>query len=525
MEESLLNSDDAHDQQQFLQAPSFALKRWLRPDLLALFCVFAGFYFFKLSFFSLSIDDEVGALQTTSRVWILTGRWAAYFFNEYLLPQATIPFLPIALFGFFATLSYSVMLSALGVRRLGGVHLLTYPLYVAFPTWTFLAAFAANIASAGVGLLLVTLAVLQFRRGCEAATLRRSARSLLLGALYLAFAFGFYQAFGLAFLVSAIAVVLTMWLATPQRGRFLWRSTVALVVLLIGAVVLYSVVDNGVRVLFHLQDRTYLSKFIDWNTLLQSPLHTTLRVASSMLHVYGGFSDVYGLRAIAFPLLLSGGIGAMLTLPNVQPGRRAVALLLMAMMLGVPFLQHFIAGGDMPLRTLIAVPCVIWFFTLIALTTLPSRPAGVLFFVLLVGLFQILYSSTLIEASNRFARVHDQELSSAIYERIIAANPDFDTAKIYNVDFFGEKQFDTTYPRPVSSTAGFSFFEWGGGDNIRITDYMRLIGYSNLRPVSPEQRRRDRAAFESMPVWPAPDSVRTADGVTLIKLNTHSALP
>jgi Glucosyl transferase GtrII len=508
-----------------LQTSSFALENWLRPELLALFGIFVVFYFFKLSFFSLSIDDELGALQVQSRVWVLTGRWAGYFFDKYLMPQSTVPYLPVFLFGFFATLSYPVLLRALGVRRLGGVHLLTYPLYVAFPIWSFLAAFAANIASAGVGLLCVTLAAAQFRRGCDGTAMHTWSRSVALGALYVAVAMGFYQSFFFMFLASVTAIVLTMWLAAPRDVKFLLKCAAVLTALTVCAVVIYAVVDNALRAWLGLQDRTYLANFLDWRTLVESPLNITLRVATSMVHVYGGFSDVYGLRAVTYPLLIVVAIAAMLTMRAMQLARRIVALLMMAVMLGIPFLQHFLAGGDMPLRTLIAVPCVFWFFTLIALTSLPPRIAMLFFFVVLAALFQTLYSSTLLEAANRFARVHDQELSGAVYDRIAASNPEFNPSETYYVDFFGAKSFDTVYPRPPSSTAGFSFFEWGGGDDARITDYMRLIGFSNLRPATVEQHRHDRPIFESMPVWPAPGSVRTFEGVTLIKLNAQSVIP
>src|SRR5262249_21738892 len=147
----------------------------------------------------------------------------------------------------------------------------------------------------------------------------------------------------------------------------------------------------------------------------------------------------------------------------------------------------------------VAVPAVFWFFALSGLTAKSRSLASVALAACALALFQMVYSNNLLQAANHFARVHDNQLAAAIHARVAEAAPDVDKTHKYTIDVFGAKPFDTIYPRPFSSTAGFSFFEWDGGDMSRIVAYMRLIGYDDLVAATPQQRHDDAAVFAQMP--------------------------
>jgi hypothetical protein len=138
---------------------------------------------------------------------------------------------------------------------------------------------------------------------------------------------------------------------------------------------------------------------------------------------------------------------------------------------------------------------------------------------------QIVYATNLYYAAGYFVRIHDQELAAALYARIAEAVPDFDPQKTYAVDIYGSRQFVTNYPRPPSSTLGFSYFEWGDGTEERMLDYMRLIGYTNLREPPADQRRQHAADFKQMSVWPSRGSVRLVGDTILIKLGANAGAP
>ena len=509
---------------------SLPLQRWLPRELWVLLAIFCLFYFFRLGEFSLSIDDELEALRDFARVWILTGRWAGFVIDQYLLPQSTIPFLPIFLFGFFMCLAYRVLLRALGIMRLEAVHYFAFPFFAALPTWTFLAAFAANIASAGFGYFLVACTVLQFRHCLERLSDRGLPRVLgsrfaLLGGIALAVAVGIYQSFVFGFLALGLALLLRFTLLGPFSWALLFRQLLLLLGILVFAGIVYVAADNALRTIYQLHDRSYLANFMDWRALLQSPIEVTGKVVVNMAAVYGGHPALYGMTAFAFPLLMLCGLYAILATPTHSTSQRVAVIVLTGALLAVPFTQHFLAGGNMPARTLVAVPVVFWMFALTGLTAQRYWLGAATFCAAALAMFQMLYSATLLQAANHFARVHDQQFAAALHTRIVAAQPEFDKTHRFVVDFYGAKRFETSYPRPFSSTAGFSFFEWGDGTDSRILSYMRLIGYDDMLPASAEQRHRDAEQFAQMPAWPAQGAVRVVDGVTLIKLDASSSLP
>lgn len=522
--------DDSTVSTPLLRPTLLPLQRWLRRDLWILLLIFCLFYCFRLGQFSISIDDEFEAAGNYSNVWILTGRWAGFFIDRYLLPQTTIPFLPIFLFGFFMCLAYRLLLRTFDVAKPGPVHYLAFPFFIALPTWTYLTAFAANIASAGIGCLLATVALWRFRQctdvlGGEAVWRVPGSPRAVTAMLSLAVAMGLYQSFLFCFVVPALALLLLASARESFSWSLLWRQLLVMIVIVLGAAIFYLAADSVLRAAYGLNDRAYLGHFIDWHALLQTPWTVIARALGSMGTVYGGSQTVYGISAIAFPLVLLAGLWTITALPDQNPGQRTAQLLLAAAMFAAPFTQHFLSGGGMPARTLVAVPTVFWFYALIGMSARRFWLAATSFVVVLVAMLQILYSSTLLQTANYFARQHDQVLAEAVYERIVAVQPAQDDTRNLVVDFFGAKKFETIYPRPHSLSVGFSFFEWDGGNEGRMLAYLRLLGYTNLRAPSLEQRKQDLAIFKQMPVWPARDSVRVAGEVTLIKLGPTPGYP
>ncbi|MBS0570187.1 MAG: glucosyltransferase domain-containing protein [Proteobacteria bacterium] len=504
------------------------LKRWMPRDFWILLLIFFALYFFRLGQFSISIDDELEAMGNYSNVWILTGRWAGYVIDRYLLARSTIPFLPIFLFGIAMCMAYLQLLRAFGIQRARATDFLAFPFFAALPTWAFLAAFAANIASAGLGYLLAMRALARYRscldRLDEFGVLHALfSPGAVAAMLWLGIAIGIYQAFLFAFVTAALALLI---LASSRKSftlRELQRQLFLLAGIVLGALLLYVAVDVMFRSITGLYSRSYLGSILDWNSLLHSPLGVTSKVLDSMGEAYGGRGSLYGITAFGFPLLIVCGIGTMMMLPALGSMQRAALWILGLAMFTTPFGLHFLAGGAMPARTLVAVPIVFWFCATLGMTTRHFRLAATTFAVVLVAILQIFYSSTLLQASNFFVRVHDQALAQALYARIVEVQPDSADTQALVVDFYGAKSFQTQYPR--SSTSGFSFFEWDGGNEGRILAYMHLIGYTNLVTASTEQRERDLATFAKMATWPAHDSVRVVGQTTLIKLGDTPGYP
>jgi MFS family permease len=503
------------------------LTRLLRVELLVLLLIFAVFHYLKLSTFSIAIDDEYEAFRSNGYNWILTGRWSSYLFLRYLVPQPILPFFPAFLFGIGLVLSYALLLSCFGVRRLAPVHYFAFGIYAGFPTWMFLTSLTTACCWAGAAQLAVVIAVDRYR--CvsfpDKSDLPQKRRTTVLNALLcvgaLAVAMGFYQAYFPSFLVLGMGMLL---LRADAPLKQLVMHMVMLGVLAVLGVLLHAAIDAAFRYAFGLQDLRYIKNFLDLSSLFKTPLTVLRHTAESAGAVYGGHAAVYGSTSVAFPFIILAGATAVALWPTGGTGRWT-RLALVACILGAPFALHIFNGGRMPLRTFVAVPVVFWLFAMLGLTSRVRAVALVALFATGLGLLQMLYSSNLYVAAGYFARIHDQELASAVYARIAESQPEFDSQKTYTVDFFGSRPFATHYPRPYSSTLGFSYFEWDGGNEERILDYMRLIGYTNLQAPSLEQRRQDLAEFARMPTWPARDSVRVVGDVILVKLGSAPGFP
>ncbi len=200
-QESKISSTLSQNRDTSLQTVLEPIGRLLRADVFILLLIFAVFHYFKLSHFLISIDDEFEAFRANGYNWILTGRWAAYLFLKFLIPQPILPFFPTLLFGLGLCLSYPLLLSCFGVRRLGPVHYLAFPLYAGFPTWIYMTSFTTMSVWSGVAQLIVVVALDRYRKiidslGSGSAYDRSTiTANILLSVLALAVALGFYQTF------------------------------------------------------------------------------------------------------------------------------------------------------------------------------------------------------------------------------------------------------------------------------------------------------------------------------------------
>lgn len=505
------------------------LARWLRPELAVLVSIFILFYYFKLANYAALIDDEVAAVRTSPDIWLTQGRWGAYLFEWLVLPNPVIPFLPVFLFGLFIGTAYLFLLSAHDVERPRLLHYATFPLFAAFPTWLFLAAFAANIAAAGLGMLFSCLAALAYRKllGRGQAGLTPD-NWLLVGGMSVSgcVAMGIYQTFLFVIAVAALGVLLT-------HSRRMGASCVAVIVdaallllALIVGILLYKAIDLAFLRLAGVEASGYVGQFFDVGRLLANPAAMLAEAFDALSRTYRGDASYYGVGVIGFPLLmLAGALSIVFARGTITLAQRALGIAIGAILVVAPFVMHLLSGG-MPLRTMVAVPAVVWLFGMLGLTSGRRWIEGMASVALILSLFGILHVSNTIQAADTYARAHDRILAADLYRRIAEANPGFDRGKPHIVDIFGGKEFDSLYPRGWSSTWGYSFFEWDGGNPYhRMLPHMRALGYTNLVLAPPAQREANLAAFNEMPAWPATGAVRVVGGVTLIKLGSAPGYP
>lgn len=493
------------------------------------------FHFSSLAAFSLSPDDEYAAFRTNPDVWITQGRFTDYLVERFLLPQPTVPYLPDAIFCLCVSLSYVLLGRAHALATTWRTYAL-FPLFCAFPTWAFIAEFYANLPSVSFGLVLVSAGALVFQRAfvlpaIEQGPLRFRHMALALGLLsvLVAGAIGAYQSYLFAFVSMGLGIVIVTTLSRPDVGpKQIGRMLASLGVTAGASLGVYALIQKLMLAAaeVHVQ---YVDEFLKPDLLLQHPAQRVEFLYDELVSVYTGSTSLYGASLASIGVLLVLGSTSMLfsgRLSETQPwwsqalvraGLLVLSLAALVMPVGL-----MAAAPDLPLRSLVGVPYAVWLFGVLALTHRLYIPRLFGLLAALTGAFQVAYLLSLYAANTAIAGNHDHMMAESVYQRVATANLSFDRRQPYQVDFFGAKSVNISrYPAVATTTLSRSFFDWDGGNPDRIVTYMTLLGYDNLRTVDRERRRRLIGEFQSMPSWPAGESVKVVDGVTLVKLSDY----
>lgn len=510
-----------------------ALRQLLVEERLALnalpklVVIAAAFHFTSLGTFALSPDDEYAAFRTNPDVWVGQGRWTVYLIEGFVLPQPTVPYLPNAIFCISVAVAYVLLVRAHGLPITWRTYFL-FPLFCAFPTWWYIAEFYANLPSVSFGLVLASAATHSFRRTFVRPVLEPSltdkalpvGAGLAVMAVLLGTAIGAYQSHLFAFAGYGLGVIGLATLSEPAvRPRHVVKMLAALLVSSALGLAFYWAVERVVLKATGVQ-LGYIDQFAQTSLLLNHPGERLTFLYDEVIAIFSGSAAVYGTRVgcigVVIVLGATGIIGA-----TSAPGRfwrKGTLLVLSLLVLVVPIAMMAI-GPDLPLRALLGVPYAVWLFGVLAMSHRLNIPRVVGAATAAFASFQFAYLMTLYAANTAITQGHDRALAEAVYERIAAANEDFDRRKSYPVDFFGAKSINMKrYPSASTSTLGRTFFDWDGGNSQRIVAYMTLLGYDNLALVSADRRLRLTPEFEGMPAWPAAGSVKVVDGVTLVKL-------
>ena len=483
-------------------------------DCVFLFAIFSLLYFFKLSAFTIAIDDEMAAVRDSADVWLLQGRWGVYVLERFIVTQQVVPFFPFFVFGCCLTMSYRILLSAFGVTRATISHYLAFVLYAGFPIWMYAIAFFSNTIAFGLGQLTVVWA---FAIACPLIeSARYRVRAIAPACCVLAVSISFYQSFALEFCALGAAYLVTQLLAADDGWRLFVRRMAMLVVIAFLSMLLYEIVNLLTLTVMHMQER-YVANFLNLGALRYQPLTVIAKVFGNIAATYGGGASVFGAQLYSFTIVVACGLLSLSLRLDTHAKALKVFIALFAMICA-PFALHGLSGGNLPARTLVAVPVVMWFLGMLALSSDRRWLARLSLVALLAASLQIVYALNLMQTANEFARKHDELLAGAVYARIAEVLPVATGAQPFLVDFYGGQNFDSVFPRSEHATQGYSFFEWDGGNIFRIAAYMRLLGYPQLRIPDLATRRANDAEFQRMPVWPAPGSVRWANGMALVRL-------
>ncbi len=492
--------------------------------LLLLMGVFVLFYFSALSGFSLSIDDELNAVNSDPVAWASQGRWLLYLINSFVIPQPTLVFFPLFFFGICCSVGYLFIAKA---HHIGLNDFRTYLLFVlfcGFPTIFHMTNFAANTVGRGIGLVASSTAAYLFaldldRAAAEGAASRWKVGSFLGQAALIAIAIGAYQSVVLFAFATYLGLVLHRMVTLPTiplRAWVAWHAWIAAV--LVSSALLSEIAGYSLRVALGVS-LAYVGDFLRPELLVSDPAGVFRRSFESMWRVYAGSAQAFGYSYVAIPALILVGLAAL----AVQASRPTkwwpiVPALYSFGVLASPFVLNLLTGGLLPLRSLLGVPYAVFLVATFAVFSRSSSIRSVGLVLTAAVALQSLYAFSALQSAKRLQFDRDQELAFEIYKRAVGQIENFDRAKSYELDVYGGLDFPSIYPIPPTSTFGASFFGWDGGNPRRVVAVMEVLGYPNFIMVSRENRQRTVPEMLSMPVWPHPESVKFSKGVILVKL-------
>jgi hypothetical protein len=494
-----------------------------------LIAIYAICYIYQLSNFDPSIDEENLAFNHPN--WLELGRWALQAITDAFWPIPTTPFGPYLLFGIFGSIAYYYTVLTFETERFQPIYFILYPLFIAHPVWFNQMEFSANIIGDGIALLLccwsVSLSKDILLKSPDSwwrwRLLRRHLIILLLGAV----AAGVYQSFILVYAVLGVA--LSLWLYCRSEPRHLSNHIYRMIYVLFmsaAAIALSMGIGAMILLIMGMQLSQHATYFVQIDKLLNDPTSVLGATLSNAWEIYYlNWKDFWpaGLVLVASPII---GAGALLLGcgPWSSAGiiNRLITLTSLAIIAALPFSFNLVMGGELPVRTFVAVPLVQWIFLFLPLVL--SRSVVIKRGILVIGLIvivQIVYIQSVVQARAWAVHRQDAFLAGSIYDRIVQTYGHVVDNSPIKVMFFGWRKPESPYPIVPSATSGASFFEWDSGNPHRIVLYMRLIGFTNLRvqPLSRQGCEKVMVEFSKMPAWPNVGSVKRVDDVVLVKLS------
>jgi len=482
-------------------------------NVLAMTAVSLVSFLHFITFFPISIDDELAAFRTTPQDWVAQDRWFAWIVEAWF-DQPVVPYLPYLIFIGLLVSSYLVIMYAVGLKA-GWQSIIAFGLVSSFPTLWLMLSFAGNVLPVGWGFFLSAISLFVFTTAFEDSHLSDLKKWSLfaLSAVLLSCAIGAYHSSALLFLVGVFAWVLLQNQVGVENFRFMALATG---VFLVGALIWRLIADFLIFILQPPEGQLiYIAGFWRPEAFWSQPFDSIVSYMYSMFFHYSVDPFFYGATAPIAIVFFAVCLLSILLTKSRAPISRTVAL---AGLVASPFVFFIVSGVEgVPVRSLLTIGFVLGVLLLVSLEvqfkTLRYTSlilAGLLF----VQLNQI---TAQYAAEERLAYEFNTSLASEIYNRMSTCGLEGDQPK--QLSILGGRAFQSQYPTAQGSSSEGSFFGWYGSSPGRAVVFMRLLGYGDISLASEELLATKASVFASMPVFPEQGSMICSDGVNLLKLS------
>lgn len=492
----------------------------------ALLLAFCLAHIHELTNFHITIDDELVTIFSLSQTCLFAdiGRWTHPIVST-LWPQQVVPAAPLLFFGIFLSISFIYMTRLVGVRHPDTAHVLIFSAFALHPIWMAQLTYAGNVLPVGVGVLAATAAA-QLLAPAEPAQPQRLWARVTASTALVAVAVGAYQSLNIYFLVLAFAGTLTR----VVRGAESWRTcarrlTVALLVCAAGSLLSLAAAWLAIRAC-GIHASAYAFTRFNPQMLLEQPGEMLRLVLRDAALSYGGYWKHFGYARAIFSaaVLLSAALCVWAAPAKKRPG----VLLLVLLFMLLPSSFVLITGSPLLPRIYMASTAVLACLLLLAHAASPSRWAQRSALALaILAATQGLYVNAIHQARAWAVQQRDLYLAHEIYtsvKRMQQAEPNEENKRHILLNFHGslpmDESFSRIWPKETFEVMGGSFFEWDGGNPVRIVSYMNLLGYTDVELFKEKHPGEFSPVYSAMPAWPAESSVRAYGDGYLIKLSS-----
>ena len=474
-------------------------------------------FFFELTNFSLSIDDELHFWGGSWwREWLTQGRWGTALLSGLLMPYPVFPFVPLLLAITCNAVAYVMVVRLWEPQSRSVAKFVAAPFALGFPTLIHLYSFTSINWAVGAGWMVMAIGLSSF----TAASRKKKATARFAAIACFALGTSIYQSL-LAFLLVIYLIQLASRIAGGSLAdtRVVARDVAGFSFVVLASLVLYQLIATGAQAYFGLEP-AYLDKFNNFEfteSYLSSALANTFREART---IYLGTHDLYLSRVpvvgltIALSML---SIAHLIAKAETSIGLKCVLVAIFAAVVVVPFSLNLLSGGYMPHRTLVGLPIAIAGIVFIGSSRMSGRwrDAVLLLTAANVLVFAIASNKSFYAASLSYQ--HDRETAIMILDDIRDL-VDLKGEGTQPILFVGHHSLRNTHlnPHVYSSTIGKSLFEWDKV-NERLVAFYKIMGHHYFRPASPEERKRLRGSIPKH-AWPSKQSIAYRQGVIIVNL-------
>lgn len=488
------------------------------PHFFACILIFVILYFSEFSEYRLRVDEEIAGIRTTSLFWISMGRWGATIIEAFLI-RILNPYFSMIVFASCLVVSFLMFCKAIRIQLSPSI-ILSFVLFAGFPTWYYLIEFKGALFLNSLSILFSSVAGYLF--------VSRQRLAPLLFVLFLTAAISIYQSAVFVALTISVAAIFVRkdCVSSTYPCPALFYSLLKLIILSIISVSLYLVIWKLLLSWFNLKPG-YIDTYLNLDILTQSPLTLIRNTLGQAISLYSGVDHIfYGLFEVTGILFLFGFVSLIVREYQLNNNvvSRIISFFLIIVLILIPFILNLLSGGNLPERTLFAVPFAYWF---VVVMTLQSPYSGIRLTgkaLMLIVAFQYFQLLNFASFSQYYVSIHDQLVASQIYQRVSQEIDHYDRNKVYPIDFVGPLNFpnDGRNLRGHNAVTGSSIFEWANNsDPNRPIAFLSLFGMGKFKPIDNQKRATIIAQIDQMPLWPDKGSVRNINGIIIVKFGDY----